>query len=160
MKRKDFLQLISPLSDKLFRFAYILIPDDLHAQQVVIDSLNAYLLKERKSILRREVNMASKQETQFLKRTYFKGILRHMHDIGVRGALQLGEQMRISRPDEYAAFYNLDPRARFVIALRYEGQFTVDEIGEIMQSPRYEVIEKIHNGRFLLVSDLNKGVSV
>lgn len=160
MKRTDIYQLALPLTDKLYRFAYNLIPDDLQAEQLVIDSLNAYLLKEKKSILRKEIDIDSKKEAQVIRRTIFKGILRYMLDIGARRALQLNEQMKISRPDEFSQFYSLDPKVRFVIALRYDGQFTVEEIEDIVQMPRYEVIEKIHNGRFLLLNDLNKRVTV
>ena len=35
-----------------------------------------------------------------------------------------------------------------------------EEIEEIVQLPRFEVIEKIHNGRFLLLNDLNQGLSL
>ena len=160
MKRKDFYQLALPLTEKLYRFAYTLIPDDLQAEQLVIDSINAYLLKERKSITKRELDMTSKKETQLIRRTYFKAILKHLSDIGVRRSLQLSEQMKVHRPKEFAAFYTLEPKVRFVITLRYEAQFSVEEIEEIVQMPRYEVIEKIHNGRFLLLNDLNKGVTV
>lgn len=160
MKRIDFFQLVSPLSDKLYRFAFILIPDDLQAEQLIIDSLNAYLLKERKNILRREVDLTSKKDSQILRRFYFKGILKYLSDIGIRRSIQLGEQMRLSRPDNYSAFYSLEPKVRFVIALRYEAQLSAEEIEDILQLPRYEVIEKIHNGRFLLLNDLNKGVSI
>ena len=48
MKRKDFYQLVAPLSEKLYRYAYTLIPDDLQAEQLVVDGFNAYLLRERK----------------------------------------------------------------------------------------------------------------
>jgi len=160
MKRKDFYQIALPLTEKLYRFAYTLIPDDLQAEQLVIDSINAYLLKERKSILKREVDITSKKETQILRRTYFKSILKYLCDIGVRRSLQLSEQMKVLRPKEFAPFYSLEPKVRFVISLRYEAQFSVEEIEEIVQMPRYEVIEKIHNGRFLLLNDLNKGVTV
>lgn len=160
MKRKDFYQLVVPLTDRLYRFAYTLIPDDLQAEQLVIDSLNAFLIKERKSIMRKDVNLNSKKDTQILKRTYFKGLLRYMCDIGTRRSIQLIEQMKLMRPDEYAAYYTLEPKVRFVMSLRYDAQFTVEEIEEIVQMPRYEVIEKIHNGRFLLLNDLNKGVNV
>ncbi|MFP5386073.1 MAG: hypothetical protein ACLGHN_08350 [Bacteriovoracia bacterium] len=159
MKRKEFFQLTLPLTDKLYRFAFTLIPDDLQAEQLVIDSLNAFLIKERKSIMRKEVDLNSKKEAQILRRTYFKGLLRYMGDIGARRSVQLIEQMKVERPEEFSAFYSLEPKVRFVISLRYEGQFTVEEIEEIVQIPRYEVIEKIHNGRFLLLNDLNKGVS-
>lgn len=160
MKRKEFFQLAYPLTDMLYRFAFMLIPDDLQAEQLVIDSLNAYLLKERKSILRKDINLESKKETQIMKRTLFKSLLRNMCDIGARRSVQLSEQMKLERPDEYASFYALDAKVRFVIGLRYEAHFSVEEIEEVVQMPRYEVIEKIHNGRFLLLNDLNKEARV
>lgn len=160
MKRKDFYQLIWPLSDKLYRFAFALVPDDLQAEQLVIDGLNAYLLKEKKSIQNREADFEDKKHTQLLRRFYFKGILRYMCEIGVRRSLQLSEQMRLDRPANYSAFYSLEPKVRLVMSLRYEAQFTVEEIEEIVQIPRFEVIERIHNGRFLLLNDLNQGMSV
>lgn len=159
MRRKEFYQLAQPLVDKLYNFAFHLIPDDLQAEQLVIDSMNAFLLKERKSIHKREVDLESKKEVQVLKRHFFKGILRQMGEIGVRRAGQLGQITLKIRPEEFAAFYTLDPKVRFVLSLRYESQFTVEEIEEIIQSPRFEVIEKIHNGRFLLLNDLNPGAN-
>lgn len=160
MKRKDFYQLVVPLTDKLYRFAYTLIPDDLQAEQLVIDGMNAFLLKEKKLILKKEIDLKSKKDTQGIRRTFFKGLLRYMGDIGVRRSVQLTEQMQIMRPEEYADFYSLEPKVRYVMALRYDAQFTVEEIEEIVQIPRYEVIEKIHNGRFLLLNDVSRGVNV
>lgn len=158
MKRKDFYQLVVPVTDKLYRFAYTLIPDDLQAEQLVIDAINAFLIKERKMITKKEVDLGDKKELQIIRRTFFKGILRYMSDIGVRRSTQLVEQMKLMRPEEYSLFYSLEPKVRFVMAMRYEAQFTVEEIEEIVQMPRHEVIEKIHNGRFLLLNDLNRGV--
>lgn len=160
MKRKDFYQLVQPLTQKLYRFAYTLIPDDLQAEQLVIDGLNAYLLKEHKNILRKEIDLTSKKESQLIRRIYFKGILRYLGDIGIRRSIQMKDLVKVDLPKEYSLFYTLDPKIRFVIGLRYEAQFTVEEIEEISRMPRYEVIEKIHNGRFLLLNDLNKGVSL
>ncbi len=160
MKRKDFFQLVQPLTQKLYQFAYSLMPDDLQAEQLVIDGLNAYLLKEKKNILNREVDLSDKKETQILRRLYFKGILRYMGNIGLRRSVQLVEQMRLSRPQEFQAFYAMESKVRFVMTLRYQAQFSVQEIEEIAQIPRFEVIEKLHNGRFLLLNHLNEGVSL
>lgn len=160
MKRKEFFQLVLPLTDRLYRFAYVLIPDDLQAEQLVVDAMNAFLIKEKKILLKKNVNLSSKKEVQILRRTYFKGLLRYLGDIGARRASQLSEQMKLSIPEKYSAFYAVDPKIRFVITLRYEAQFRVEEIEEIIQVARYEVIEKIHNGRFLLLNDLNKEVSL
>jgi hypothetical protein len=160
MKRKELYALLSPLSEKLYRFAFTLIPDDLQAEQLVIDSFNAHLLREKKKLIARDVDLNNKNESQILRRQYFKGILHHMLEIGVRRSVQLGEQLKVTRPQEYGPYYSLDPKVRFVMSLRYDAQFSVEEIEEIVQMPRYEVIEKIHNGRFLLLNDLNRGVNL
>lgn len=158
MKRKDFYQLIQPLTEKLYRFAFTLIPDDLQAEQLVIDGLNAYLIKEKKQILHRDVDVQqNKKDLQVIRRIYLRGLLRYINDIGHRRALQLGEQLRMNQPEEFKAYYALDSKVRAVLNLRFEAQFTVEEIEDIMQMPRYEVIEKIHNGRFLLLNQLNSG---
>jgi hypothetical protein len=160
MKRKDFYQLVAPLSEKLYRHAYTLIPDDLQAEQLVVDGLNAYLLRERKKILLKEVNLEDKKEVTLLRRFHFKGILRNMCDIGIRRSVHFLEQMKDMRPHEYHSFYSLEPKVRFTMSLRFDAKFTVEEIEDIIQLPRYEVIEKLHNGRFLLATDLNHGSSL
>lgn len=159
MKRKDFFQLLQPLTDKLYRLAWCLIPDDLQAEQLVIDALNAYLLKEKKHILQaRSLEELAKKDVQLQRRHHFKGISRHLVHIGIRRSLQLTDQMKLTRPSEFQAFYGLEPKVRLVVSLRYDFQFTVDEIEDILSMPRYEVIEKLHNGRFLLLNDINAGV--
>ncbi len=146
------------MAEKLFRIAYNLIPDDLQAEQLVVDGFNAYLLKEKKNILRRTVDFDNKKETAALRRFFFKGILKYVGDIGIRRSAQLIEQLKLTIPTEYRPFYSLDPRVRLVMCLRFDAKLSVEEIEEVLQLPRYAVIEKIHNGRFLLMNDLNKGV--
>lgn len=159
MKRKDFFSLVQPLTDKLYRLAYNLLPDDLQSEQLVIDSINAFLIKEKKHILAaREFEELSKKDIQVQRRFYFKGFIRYMGEIGVRRATQLNDQMKRSLPVDFAVFYSLEPKVRLVIVLRYDFQFTVEEIEDMTGLPRYEVIEKLHNGRFLLLNDINRGV--
>jgi len=145
--------------DKLYRVANNLIPDDLQAEQLVIDSLNAYLIKEKKKIMAaREFESLSKKDLQLQRRFHFKGILHYMCEIGVRRSSQLVGQMKFSRPSDFQLFYALEPNIRLVISLRYDFKFTVEEIIEITGMPHYEVIEKLHNGRFLLLNDFKQGV--
>ena len=69
MKRKEFFQLLQPLTEKLYRLAWSLVPDDLQAEQLVIDSLNAYLLKEKKQILRsRSLEEMNNKDIQLQRR--------------------------------------------------------------------------------------------
>ena len=159
MKRNDLFQLVAPLSEQLYRFAYTLIPDDLQAEQLVIDSLNAYLIKEQKQIIKREFDPKDKREAQKLRRFYFKGLLKYLSDIGIRRSGQLTDQLKDMRPAGHAEFYGLEARVRIVMGLRYDARFSVEEIAEILAIPRYEVIEKLHNGRFLLLDNLLPGAT-
>lgn len=159
MKRSEFFSLIQPLTPKLYSMAHGLLPDDLQAEQLVIDSINAFLVKESSTLLKREVKPTDKKEIQLLRRTYYKQILKNLSDIGARRSFQLKEQMQIQRPESYEAFYALEPKIRLALKLRFEANFSVDEIQDILEIPRYEVIEKLHNGRYLMVSQINEGVN-
>ena len=160
MKRMDFYHLLKPLTDKLYRTAFSLIPDDLQAEQLVIDSLNAYLIKDKKHILALgEIDSMAKKDLLLKRRQAFKVILKYMGEIGVRRSTQLKDQMIRTRPVEFDAFYRLEPKVRLVLSLRYDLQFTAEEIEDIVGMPRYEVIEKLHNGRFLLTTTLNPSVT-
>src|SRR5690606_23396090 len=149
---------VQPLTPKLYKFAYAMIPDDLQAEQLVIDGLNAFLLNEQKEIVGREVDLEGNKDFQILGRKYFKGILAHISSICVRRSAQLSHQTKAGLPENYKAFFALEPKIRAATYLRYISQLSVDEIEDVLQIPRFEVIEKLHNGRFLLLNDLNKGM--
>jgi hypothetical protein len=152
MKRSDFTSLLQPLTEKLYQMAYALVPDDLQAEQLVIDSVNAFLVRERRAILNRPFSAAEKKEVTEVRRAYYKGVLRSMSEIGVRRAVQMAEQLRSETPVEFKKFYDLDPRIRFILKLRFEAQLTVEEI--------QDVIEKLHNGRFLLTNQDKLGMEL
>ena len=161
MKRKDFFQLLQPLTDKLYRMASNLIPDDLQAEQLVIDSLNAYLIKEKSRILAaKDLDTLTKKDIQIQRRLHFKGILRYMGEIGVRRSNQLSDQMKFNSLGAFTSFYSLAPQVRLVMSLRFDFQFTVEEIEDITNMARYEVIEKLHNGRFLLLNEFNQAAQL
>lgn len=160
MTRKDFYLLVQPLTEKLYQYAFALIPDDLQAEQLVIDSMNALLIKEKKALLRKELVITQKKEVGVYRRIVFKALLKHLTAIGIRRSLQLADQVKQSRPQEFAAYYALDPKVRVVLRMRYESLFSVEEITDILQVPRYEVIEKLHNGRFLLSGDMKKALTL
>jgi hypothetical protein len=157
MKRTDFFQLVQPLTEQLYSAAYALLPDDLQAEQLVMDAVNAFLFKEKKTILKRQLDLRSKREVQLARRQTLRRILRYMAEIGFRRAAQLGENPRGAELAEFKNFYSLDPKVRFTIKLRFETQLSVEEIEEVLSMARFEVIEKIHNGRYMLLSNIEQG---
>lgn len=156
MKRKDFYKLLTPLIDKLYSLGYSILPDDLQAEQLVIDSVNAYLFKEKKWILSKEIDLNNKKELTVLRKTVLKTVLKHFTEIGLRRASQMRDLSSSTDLNSFNDFFNLDPKTRLVVRLRFDLQFSVDEIADIFEVPRYDVIEKIHNARYLLLHQADR----
>lgn len=134
--------------------AYCLIPDDLQAEQLVIDGINAFLLKESIWVSQFTEEEVDPKFVQKMRRTLLKKVLRFQFEIGQRRSFQLIDQYRTYIPSEFKKFYDLDVKVRAVMTLRFDFMFNMNEIEEICQMPRFEVIEKLHNGRFMLSKDL------
>ena len=50
MKSEELQKFIQNLSPELYSFAYVLVPDDLQASQLMIDGVQSFLI-QKKSIL-------------------------------------------------------------------------------------------------------------
>lgn len=154
MKRTELISLLLPLNEKLYQMAYCLIPDDLQAEQLVIDGVNAFLLKEQKWVARLIEDDSEKSLSNHVRRQLLKKVLKYQFEIGQRRSFQLIDQYRTFIPTEFKKFYDLDVKVRAVMTLRFDFLFQVEEIEDICQMARFEVIEKLHNGRFMLSKDL------
>lgn len=135
--------------------AYCLIPDDLQAEQLVIDGVNAFLLKEAKWVAQFTEGEVDSKQAPKLRRQLLKKILKFQYDIGQKRSFQLIDQYRSYIPAEFKKFYDLDVKVRAVMTLRFDFLFQMEEIEDICQMARFEVIEKLHNGRFMLSKDLS-----
>ncbi len=125
-----------------------LLPDDLQAQQLVIDAFTQCLLKEKHQWLTRSWDEQDKKSQLQLRKLLMKNLVRSMVDLGVRRSVQLG----VTRgPEDFKQFYQLDARTRAVAWLRFQQGWPLDEIERTLAMKRHEVIEKVHNARFLLM---------
>ena len=148
MRKKDLFTLIQPLLPRCHSLAYCLLPDDLQAQQLVIDAFTQCLLKEKHVWLTREWDDKDKKSQVQQRKTFLKSMIRCLVDLGVRRAAQ------ISTPyegQEFRQFYQMDPRTRAVAWLRFQQNWPLEEIERALSMKRYEVIEKVHNARFLMM---------
>ena len=128
--------------------AYCLLPDELQAQQLVIDAFTQTLLKEKQVWLTREWDDNDKKSQLQQRKAFLKTMVRCVVDLGVRRAAQ------ISTPyegHEFRQFYQMDPRTRAVAWLRFQQNWPLEDIERALGMKRYEVIEKVHNARFLMM---------
>ena len=153
VRKKDLFSLIQPLLPKCHSLAMSLLPDDLQAQQLIVDSYTQCLLKEKSLWLDRDWDESDKKDQIYLRKTMLKSWIKVMVDLGVRRAAQM--QIRYEG-SAYKEYYHLDPSTRAVAWLKFDQGWSIQEIESSLGLKRFEVIEKIHNSRFILSGGLNR----
>jgi len=148
VRKKDFFNLIQPLLSRCHALAFVIIPDDLQAQQLVIDALTNCLLRDKHSWLEREWDEQDKKQQIHLRKMFLKQMFKAMVDIGVRRAGQMNTPYE---GREFRNFFQLETRTRVVAWLRFQQSWTMEDIERALQMKRHEVIEKVHNARFLMM---------
>lgn len=53
--------------------------------------------------------------------------------------------------EDFKTFYHLDIKTRAVAWMKFQENWTIPEIEKCLDLKRFEVIEKIHNARFILM---------
>jgi hypothetical protein len=153
VRKKDLFTLIQPLLPKCHSLAMSLLPDDLQAQQLIVDSFTQCLLKEKSLWLDRDWDESDKKDQLHLRRLMLKSWIKVMVHLGMRRATQL--QIRYEGVEQ-REFYQLDASTRVVAWLKYDQGWSISEIESTLGLKKFEVIEKVHNSRFILTGGLNR----
>ena len=129
-----------------------LLPDELQAQQLVVDTMTLCLLKDKATWLEREWPETDRKLQVLERKLFMKTYVRRMVELAAKRVTQLG----VSMPDtevvaQYPQFYRLDVKARAVAWLRFQQGWSLDEVGRTLGMPRHELVEKIHNARYLML---------
>jgi hypothetical protein len=148
VRKKDLFNLIQPLLSKCHALAFVIIPDDLQAQQLVIDAFTQTLLREKHSWLERAWDEQDKKQQINQRKLFLKLMFKALVTIGVRRA---GQVNTVYEGVEFKNFFQLDARTRVVAWLRFQQNWSMEEIERALQMKRHEVIEKVHNARFLMM---------
>lgn len=127
-------------------------PDDLQAQQLVVDTLMLCLLKEKKNWRERDWSEEDKKLQLHLRRQFMKSMVAHMVDLGTKRSLQLWSTL----PDcelvrQYPQFYQMETKARAIAWLRFGQNWNMEEIERVLNLKRFELVEKVHNARYLML---------
>lgn len=145
MKRKDIFNLLQPLLDQFYQFSYALLPDELEAEQLVMDGVNGFIIKEKKWL----THLAEDDQAR-VRRAFFQKVISHIYEIG-------NKRVAHSKISDDQIFYQLPVRNRAIISLRYLMNYTPEQIEDFLGLAKWEVIEGIHNSRFSLMNELNTG---
>lgn len=141
---------IHKLTPELFSFGHALIPDDLQAQQIVIDAVAAFAVEHKELLARLSVEEDKETQGIFLNQVK-RQIYRNMFQIGKRRCEQLRELCHDI--NKFQAFYRLPVFDRAVLFLKQKVQADFSEIEFVTGVERLEIISRLNYAREELVTN-------
>ena len=157
MQRKYLTKHLNDLYPAAYSLSFILVPDNLQAEQVCIDSLKLLMLKEN-NLMEQIVAVADKRREPLLeqlKKVYFK----HICALGIKRFGQLRGSSSTKRDHHCGAFYDLSVLQRSALFLKGRLRFDLDDIEFIINRDRYDVLSYLAKSRDCLLQ-VSQGRSV
>ncbi len=155
VKESDFVSFFKKYSLDLFSFSYIYVPDQLQAEQVVVDSILAVSLKE-KELIDKLVKIPS---TGFNDAKRLNGKLQillysKVASLGKTRSQQLNGSVsdQSGMKSKYSDFYSLGLDRREVIFLKDSAGKSIEDISKILGKSEYEVMAILAGTRDTLVN--------
>lgn len=150
MKTLDLEKYIQNLSTDLYSFAFILIPDDLQATQLMIDSVGAFMVQKRDLIQ----SITKEGESHLLANT--EDIKIHLYKLMYELSKKRYHQLRMSfkNVEDNSGFFSLDFDDKAVLFLQERTEFSMDKIEFILGKTKTEVLAHLYSARIKMVSDL------
>lgn len=145
MKKAQLQTLVNSLIPKLYSFAYALVPDELQAEQMVIDAYAVFLVKEKEFIASFKYK-EDKKEISILKKYIMSHMISELFEMGLKRS---GSFKTLGKKEygEYESFYQLKTNQRAILFLKETFKYSVEGIQELLKLEKYQVIETLYNGR-------------
>jgi hypothetical protein len=150
MKQVELEHLLSRLGSELYGFAFILIPDDLQAHQLVVDSVGAILISKRNYF----------ESLMYIKKKFFENEEKYLRQNLYKNVYELSKkrfhQLKLSviENQELGFFYTLDFDEKALLYLREKCRLTNDEISFVTSKNKQEVISMLYSARLKFIDKI------
>jgi hypothetical protein len=157
MKNNELEKFIQNQSPDLYSFAYVLIPDDLQATQLMIDSVSRLLI-QKKSLVESWVKKNVETEVEsndYLQNDILLNLLKSTYEISKKRYSQL----KISLSDQVGVnsqFFTLDFEDKAVLFLKEKLNFEMASIEFVTGLSKSEILAHLYSARILLSEKLDK----
>jgi hypothetical protein len=143
MKIEELQKYIQNLSPDLYSFAYVLIPDDLQASQLMIDCVQSFLIQKKQLV---EKIALSKNK---IVRNHSEEIKLNLLKIVFELSKRRYQQLKISFSDVEGngGFFSMDFDEKASLYLREKSDFELDQIEFITGSTRAETLSQLYSAR-------------
>lgn len=150
MKTLELEKLIQNLSTDLYSFAFILIPDDLQATQLMIDSVSAFIIQKKSLIDKWSTTDESElvHNSKDIKIHLYKS----MYDLSKKRYNQI--RMSFKTIEDKSGFFALDFDDKAALFLKEKTDYPLDVIEFILGQTRSEVLAHLYSARIKMVNNL------
>lgn len=143
MKTEELQKYIQNLSPDLYSFAYVLIPDDLQASQLMIDCVQSFLI-QKKSLVEKMGLTKNRIVINLLDETKLH-LLRIVFDLSRKRYQQL--KMSFKDVEQSGGFFSLEFDEKAVLYLKEKAGFDLNDIEFVTSSLRSEVLSHLYSAR-------------
>lgn len=151
MKTLDLEKFIQGLSTDLYSFAFILIPDDLQATQLMIDSVAALVIQKKSLVDQWSKSSADKvlEHSEEIKLHLYKTL----YDLSKKRYHQLKAGLRSI--EDNSGFFALDFDDKAVLFLQERSEFSSEMIEFISSKSKTEVLAHLYSARINMIEGLS-----
>ena len=150
MKTIDLEKYIQNLSTDLYSFAFILIPDDLQATQLMIDSVSAFMIKNK--VLVDKWKSAKEGEVLAHSQDIRIHLYKAMYELSKKRYSQL--RLSFKEIEDSSGFFSLAFDDKAVLFLQERTEFSLELIEFILGKTRGEVLAHLYSARMTMVSKI------
>ena len=143
MKTEELQKYIQNLSPELYSFAYVLIPDDLQASQLMIDCVQSFLI-QKKDLVEKMGQSKIKIIKNLLEETKLN-IIKIVFELSRKRYQQL--KISLSDIEGHGGFFYLDFDEKAILYLKEKAGFDLNTIEFITSTTRVEILSYLYSAR-------------
>lgn len=150
MKIKELEKYLQNLSPELYSFAYVLIPDDLQASQLMIDCVQSYLIQkklfiEKLASIEQPISKNSLEEIKL-------DILKIIYELSKKRYQQL--KISLKDVEKASEFFSLDFDEKASLYLKEKGDCNLSQIEFITSKTRAENLSYLYSSRTKMTASM------
>lgn len=134
----------SPLINKLYALAYSIVPSELEAEQLVVDSYTRFVVKDKEIIVDTELDDSFDRGS--FSEYCLERIIQEICDLG-KQRTQSYLYTKKNKFDEFNAYYELSMYSRVVIHLSTVLDFSQSRISKTLGIKKHEVVQLEFNAK-------------
>ena len=148
MKVSDLEKCVEALIPKLYSFSYILLPQREAAMSLITDAYASFITREKEFIAQLKISNSADQIK--VKKFILHHLIMDIYQLAVHRLVD--SQYLFSRSlVEFDVFYKLRMKDRAILFLKEKLGMKTEKIQKIFGLKKYQVLEVLHNARFLIL---------